>query len=149
MMDLKYQNMTRQTEPMEIDDGVEQYCYRCHINYYGTAMEHDSECRQHGYCMTHQRLEGPRYGSSRCDVATRIPIPGPSVSWGNGSCTCAHTILRLNLGTETGDHMLWRCIWVRKMTRLLRRKMTENFRLQRMIRTERVRLPTMVIQTVT
>ena len=27
--------------------------------------------------MTHQRLEGPRYGYSRCDIAMWIPIPGP------------------------------------------------------------------------
>ena len=67
-----------QTEPMEIVEGVESYCYRCHLIYYGTELEHDPECRQHGYCMTHQRLEEPRYGYSRCDVATRIPIPGPN-----------------------------------------------------------------------
>ena len=67
----------QQTEPMEIDEGVEHHCYRCHLIYYGTELEHDPECRQHGYCMTHQRLERPRYGYSKCGVATRIPIPGP------------------------------------------------------------------------
>jgi hypothetical protein len=68
----------QQTEPMEIDEGVENYCYRCHLLYYGTAEQHDPECRQHDYCMTHQRMERPRYCYSRCDVATRIPIPGLS-----------------------------------------------------------------------
>jgi hypothetical protein len=67
----------QQTELMKIDEGVEQYYYKCHLIYYGTAMEHDSECRLHGYCMTHIRLEEPRYGYSRCNVATLIPIPGP------------------------------------------------------------------------
>jgi hypothetical protein len=71
------ENEIHQTEPMEIDDGAEHYCYRCHLIYYGTEMEHDPECRQHGNCMKHQRLDGPRYGYSRCDVATRIPIPVP------------------------------------------------------------------------
>ena len=65
-----------QTEPMEIDDGVESYCYRCHLVYHGTKEKHQPECDEHGYCMTHQRLEGPRYGYSRCDIAMRNPIPG-------------------------------------------------------------------------
>ena len=68
----------QQVEPMDIDEGVENYCYRCHLIYYGTAEQHDPECRQHGYCMTHQRLEGPRYGYSRCDIDARILVPGPS-----------------------------------------------------------------------
>jgi hypothetical protein len=51
----------QQTEPIEIDDGVKHYCYRCHLIYYGTVLEHDPEFRQHGYCMTHQRLEVPRH----------------------------------------------------------------------------------------
>jgi hypothetical protein len=72
------ENEMKQTEPMEIDEGVESYCYRCNPVYHGTVKQHDPECREHGYYMTHQRLEGPRYGYSRCDVATRIPIPGPS-----------------------------------------------------------------------
>ena len=66
-----------QTEPMEIDDGVESYCHRCHLVYHGTKEQHQPERDEHGYCMTHQRLEGPRYGYSRCDIAIRIPIPGP------------------------------------------------------------------------
>ena len=66
-----------QTEPMEIDDGVESYCHRCHLTYHGTKKQHQPECDEHGYCMTHQRLEGPRYGYSRCDIAMRIPIPVP------------------------------------------------------------------------
>ena len=49
------ENEMQQSEPMEIDEGVESYCYRCHLIYNGTAEQHDPECRQHGYCMTHQR----------------------------------------------------------------------------------------------
>ena len=49
------ENEIQQSEPMEIDEGVESYCYRCHLIYNGTAEQHDPECRQHGYCMTHQR----------------------------------------------------------------------------------------------
>ena len=71
-----------QTEPMEIDDGVESYCDRCHLVYHGTKEQHLPECDEHGYCMTHQRLEGPRYGYSRCDIAVRIPIPGPMSTLG-------------------------------------------------------------------
>jgi hypothetical protein len=44
----------QQTEPTEIDEGVERYCYRFHLIYSGTELEHDLKCRQHGYCMTHQ-----------------------------------------------------------------------------------------------
>ena len=58
----------QQTEPMEIDDGVESYCYRCHLVYHGTKEQHQPECDEHGYCMTHQKREGPRYGYSRCDI---------------------------------------------------------------------------------
>jgi hypothetical protein len=50
----------QQTKPMETDKGVEHYCYRCHLINYGTELENDPECRQYGYCMTHQRLEVPR-----------------------------------------------------------------------------------------
>jgi hypothetical protein len=34
----------QQTEPMEIDEGVEYYCHRCHLIYNGTAEQHDPEC---------------------------------------------------------------------------------------------------------
>ena len=66
-----------QTVPMEIDDDVESYCYRCHLVYHGTKEQHQLEYDEHDYCMTHQRLEGPRYGYSRCDITVRVPIPGP------------------------------------------------------------------------
>jgi hypothetical protein len=68
----------QRNEPIEIDEGVESYCYRCHLVYYGTADQHDPEFRKHGYCMTHPRLERLRYGYSRCVLTTRIPILGPS-----------------------------------------------------------------------
>ena len=35
----------QQTEPMEIDEGVESYCYRCHLVYYGSKEQHEPECR--------------------------------------------------------------------------------------------------------
>ena len=40
-----------QTVPMEIDDGVESYCHRCHLVYHGTKEKHQPECDEHGYCM--------------------------------------------------------------------------------------------------
>ena len=55
----------QQTEPMEIDEGVEGYRYRFHLEYYGIKEKHKPECNEHCYCMTHPRLEGPRYGYSR------------------------------------------------------------------------------------
>jgi hypothetical protein len=33
----------QQSKLMEIDDGLESYCYRCHLIYYGTAEQHDPE----------------------------------------------------------------------------------------------------------
>jgi hypothetical protein len=38
-----HESEKQQTEPMKIDEGVEN-CNRCHLLYYGTAEQHNQEC---------------------------------------------------------------------------------------------------------